>query len=175
LSMSRWQEALRVYRRRPMEGASMEEPSNVMFVLCSESHAAAAVVAACEPAMVLQILGGASSPLGSSAIATIEYAVKSRGVRHLVVCGHDGCRAGSASGRGDRAAMQAETARQCLDLGRDSHLAPLLRSHGVTLRALWFDEAEGDVYLCDVEGRSATLLDDRDFARMLSGFAGRST
>ena len=48
--MARWHDALRAYRRRSLEGDAESEASNVMFVLCSESYAAAEVVAGCEPA-----------------------------------------------------------------------------------------------------------------------------
>ncbi len=52
----------------------------------------------------------------------------------------------------------------------DEAVGPLLRARGVKLRALWFDEREGDIYACDVEGRPAAPLDDEDLARMFAAF-----
>lgn len=173
--MARWHDALRAYRRRPLTGAPENELSNVMFVLCSESSAAAELVSAFEPALVLQTFGGARTPADAGTRATIEYAVRERGVRHVVVCGHHGCRAAASSGQGSREATQADAVAQCLALRRDEHLGALFRTHGVVLRALWLDEPEGDVYACDIEGRRARLMDDQDFAAMLTTFAPRAS
>lgn len=173
--MSHWHDALRAYRRRPLTDAADPEPSNVMFVICSESHAAGELVAAFEPALVLQTFGGARTPSDAGTQATIEYAVRSRGVRHIVVCGHEGCRAVPTSGRSSREATQADAVAQCLALRRDEHLSALFRAHGVVLRALWLDEPEGDVYACDLEGRRAGLMGDQDFAAMLAKFARRAS
>ncbi|MEO5730068.1 MAG: carbonic anhydrase, partial [Byssovorax sp.] len=102
--MARWHDALRAHRRRPLTGAPDNELSNVMFVLCSESHAAAELVAAFEPALVLQLFGGARTPSDAATRATIAYAVRDRGVRHVVVCGHEGCLAVPAGPLGSREA-----------------------------------------------------------------------
>lgn len=42
--MARWRDALRAYQRRPLTSPPDDEPSTVMFVLCSESHAATELV-----------------------------------------------------------------------------------------------------------------------------------
>ena len=170
--MAPWHEALRTYRRRSFTG-DPDETSNVMFVLCSENHAAAAVVAACEPAIVLQTFGGARDPSDASTRATFEYAVRLNGVRKVIVCGHLGCQAIALDGGADaRTRTQADVVAQCRRLRQDAHIGALLRDHGVTLHAIWFDDREGDVYTCDIEGRNATLLSDADFGRLIESFKG---
>lgn len=42
-----------------------------------------------------------------------------------------------------------------------------MRDHGVTLQAIWFDDREGDVYAGDIAGRSATLMSNEDFGRVV--------
>jgi carbonic anhydrase len=163
--MARWEEALRAYRRRSLEPAPGAAASDVMFVLCSECHAGAELVASMQPAMVLQTLGGAGAPADPAVRATFEYAVRSKGVRRIVLCGHEGCQ---AVAEGGRAASQAHVVSQLRSLLDDEEIGPVLRARRVKLRALWFDEREGDVYACDVEGRPAALLDDEDLARMFT-------
>lgn len=173
--MPGWHEALRTYRRRSL--AQHDGPgASVMFVLCSESHAEAALAASCEPAIVLQALGGARTPSDPSTRATFDYAVAACGVRHVVVCGHARCRAldaGAHDARDPRAASQAHVVAQCRRLRQDPHIGPLLRDHGVMLRALWFDEPEGDIYACDLEGRGATLLGDVELTQLRASFDAR--
>jgi hypothetical protein len=168
--MVAWREALRTYRRRSLEsGPRAGRP--LMFVLCSEDHAAAAFLAACEPAIVLQTFGGAGAAVDSATRATFEAAVRLRGVRHVVVCGHSGCRAVTVdAGVDPRMAAQAETVAQCRRLWRDPAVGAVLRDHGVTMRAIWFDEDEGDIFSCDMEGRSPTLVSDGDFVELMGAY-----
>ena len=147
-----------------------------MFVLCSENYAAAAVVAACEPAIVLQTLGGARDPSDVSTRATFEYALRRKGVRRIVVCGHLACQAVALEPplrqRADaRTTTQADVVAQCRKLRQDARIGALLREHRVTLQAIWFDDREGDVYACDIEGRTATLMSDEDFGRLIVSLA----
>jgi carbonic anhydrase len=165
--MARWQEALRAYRRRSLEPADGAPASDLMFVLCSECHAGAELVSAMQPAMVLQTLGGARTPADPALRATFEYAVGGKGVKHIVLCGHEACQVVSERGR---EASQAHVVSQLRGLLDDEAVGPLLRARGVKLRALWFDEREGDIYACDVEGRPAAPLDDEDLARMFAAF-----
>ncbi|MFO0672621.1 MAG: carbonic anhydrase [Polyangiaceae bacterium] len=155
-----WHEALRSFRRRSFEDLA-DGGCRALFVLCAEDSAAAALVAACEPACVLQTFGGVVDAACTSTRGTFEHAIRTLGVRHVFVCGHASCAAASeaTTPRGDAIA-------QCRRLERDEVIGPLLRSHGVRLRALWFDRHEGDVYACDFEDR-ATLVGDADFGRML--------
>ena len=165
--MTPWHEALRAYRRRSLERKPYEA-SDVMFVLCSENHAASAVVAAWEPAIVLQTFGGARDPSDASTRATFEHAVRQHGVRRVIVCGHLGCKAGALDRGADaRMATQADVVAQCRRLRQDARIGPLLSNNGVTLHAMWFDDHEGDVYNCDIEGRAATLVSDDEFRRLL--------
>lgn len=169
--MARWHEALRSYRRIPLEGDPANEPSSVMFVLCSENYAAAALVAACEPALVLQTLGGARDPADESTRATFEHAIVKRGVRHVVVCGHQACEAVASGGTDSRCATQAAVVSQCFRLREDPCIGPLLRTHRVALRPLWFDVPEGDIFVCNFEDARVALMGEDDFGRMLALFA----
>jgi len=171
--MGRWNDAVRTYRRLPLEGGH-GDGNPVMFVLCSESHAATPLVAAFEPAMVLQTFGGVRSPADPGVFATIELAVRTKGVRHLVVCGHEGCLACAEASGDARASTQKDAVAQLRALHDDERVGPLLRSHGVSLRALWFDEREGDVYACDVEEPGRAPLDDEDLAALRVRFEGRA-
>lgn len=165
--MAPWHEALRTDRRRSFR-CDRHETSDVMFVLCSENYAASAVLAACEPAIVLQTFGGARDPSEAATRATFEYAVRSNAVRRVIVCGHLACQAVALDkGANARTATQADVVAQCRSLRQDSRIGALLRDHGVTLQAIWFDDREGDVYACDIEGRSATLMSDEDVGRVV--------
>lgn len=169
--MARWQDALRRSRSIRFEGDPASERSNVMFVLCSENHAAAALAAACEPALVLQTLGGARDPADESTRATIEYAIVEKGVRHVVVCGHQGCEAAASEGQDSRHAPQAAVVSQCIRLREDPSIGPLLRAHRVALRPLWFDTPDGNIFMCSLEDARVTPMGDNDFAKMLALFA----
>lgn len=153
--MSEWQEALRRYRRRSIHPSSADA-AGMMFILCSEDAAAAGLVAACEPALVLQAFGGVRDPSCPSTRATIEYAIRIAGVRKLILCAHQGCRASPCP----------ESMEQCRALQKDPIIGALLKEHGVKLRALWFDPQDGDVYECSDERRRTWLADD-DLVRML--------
>lgn len=140
------------------------EPIDVMVVLCSENYAAGALLAACEPAIVLQTFGGAPEPLDSSTRATFEYGIKLKRVRRVVVCGHLGCNAVALEGGGD---ARAHVVDQCRRLQQDAHIGALLRHHHATLHAILFDEREGRVYACDIESSTSTIMGDDDFRRLL--------
>ena len=138
-----------------------------MFVLCSENHAASALVAACAPSIVLQTFGGAGDPSDASARSTFEYAITTNAVRRVIVCGHLACKAAPLDRGADaRTLTQAELIAQCRSLREDARIGALLREHGVTLHAIWFDDREGDVYGCDIDGNSATLLNEVDIGRV---------
>ncbi len=171
--MARWQDAHRGDRSIPFDGDPASERSNVMFVLCSENHAAAALAAACEPALVLQILGGARDPADESTRATVEYAIVEKGVRHVVVCGHQGCEAVASEGQDSRYATQAAVFSQCLRLREDPCVGRLLRAHRVAMRPLWFDAPEGNIFTCSLEDARVSPMSDNDFAKMLAVFAKR--
>ena len=166
--MAHWHQTLRADRVRPFR-CDRRETSDVMFVLCSDNYAAIAVLAACAPAVVLQTFGGARDPSDASTRATFEYAVRSNAVRRVIVCGHLSCQAVAPDEGADaRTATQADVVAQCRGLRHDPRIGALLRDHGVSLQAIWFDDREGDVYACDLEGRSATLMSDEDFGRVVA-------
>jgi carbonic anhydrase len=167
--MKAWHDALRGYRRSAMTETSPDS-SRVLFVVCSESRAVGRLVAGCGPAMVLQQLGSGGDWSEPGTRATVEYAIEVARVRRIVVCGHAGCAADhAADGPRSREASQRSVVERCERLYRDPALGRLLREHGVVVAPIWFDEEEGDVYRCDVEGRRATLLSDEDFGRLVDG------
>lgn len=161
--MAAWNDALRRYRRRSLEPFALDDARRTMFVLCSEDAAGAALVAECNPGLVLQTLGAAREPACPSVRSAFEYAVRTLSIRHVFVCGHAGCAA--AANEGAKARTMA--ARQCEGLLSDPVIGALLRAAHIRPRALWFDGCEGDVYACGVEGDGATLLSDEDLGRIL--------
>lgn len=166
-----FQAALRAYRRNSLEEAPMDDRVSTMFVLCAECGAANQLVAACQPAVIFQAFGGLRDPEEPAARATLEYAIEKQGVRQVLVCGHHGCGAvGDPSARATRAAVVA----QCRALRESKGLGPLLRTHRVVVRPLWFDEAEGDVFLCNYEDDTVALLDDPGFERLWSDVVRRT-
>ena len=168
--MNRWHDALRSYRRRSLRDDQHTEPNDVMFVLCSENYAAAELVAAVEPAIVLQSLGGARSPSDAGVRATFEYGIVRKSVRQVVVCGHLDCCAVAADGGDSRAATEADVSAQCRALRDDAFIGELFREHRVVIRSLWFDEPEGDIYLCGFDNPRAGIMGDADFGRMVALF-----
>lgn len=159
-------EAIRRYRRRSLEDVA-PEPLRAMFVLCSEAGAAAELVVGLRPALVLQALGGLRVPVEPGVRETFQHALVRAGVRVVFLCGHAGSAAAPIreGGRGSSPASLAETARA---LVADATLGPLLREHRVAVRALWFDEPEGDVYACGIDGEPPRLLSDRDLQELLA-------
>lgn len=111
----RWQAALREYRRSSVEGVDMGARAPVMFVLCAECGPAGRLVAALEPAAVLQTFGGVENPDDPAIRATIEYAVRQQGVRSILVCGHTGCHARVEPTREE---SRATVVAQCRSLAR---------------------------------------------------------
>jgi carbonic anhydrase len=137
-----------------------------MFVACSESIASAAFVAAFPTAYVLQTLVGPPHDLDADTRATLEHGVLGEGVRHLVVCGHDGCRvAGGARASG---ASQRWAVDRCRALQADERMGRMLRRAGVTMRALWIDEASHEIYTCSFEGLPPRRMEAADLAAMFS-------
>lgn len=163
--MDRWYDALRIYRHFSLEKATAREPRPLMFVLCSENYAAAALVAGCEPALVLQMPGGAQNPADGTTRATFDYAIREQGVRNVVVCGHQGCRMVEPQGLDPRRATQAAVVSQCVALREDKHIGPLLSEHHVVLQPVWFDVREGDVFRCNFENERVELMSDDDLAK----------
>jgi len=152
-----------VAAREPRNG----DHSHWMFILCSESAASAEFAAAFPTAYVLQALGTIPIPIDDGTRATIEYGLFVRGVRHLVVCGHEGCHATERLLRTHRS-DPAQVVAQCKALQRDELLGPILRRADVTMHALWFEELSRDVYACDFDGRPARRLDGQDALTLLA-------
>lgn len=164
--MAKWQSALGEYRRRSLGRA---EPGRlpVLFVLCSEDLAAASLASACDPTMVLQTLGGAKNPRDEATRATLQHAVRNAGVRHVVVCGHEGCKGIEGLDGDPRKSSQTALVAQCRALVADPQIGALLREHRVRVTSLWFDEPEGDVFHCSPDGDRVELMSDREFAQRL--------
>ena len=139
----------------------------MMFIVCSESLASSALVAAFPTAYVLQMLASAADDLDVATRATLEHGLAS-GVRHLVVCGHHGCRA--SPGEGTPQESQGRVVQRCRALHADEHLGPMLRRAGVTMRALWLDEPCHELYACSFEGLEARCMAEADLAAMFRSF-----
>lgn len=160
-----WQVALRAHR---VANSGSRDHTRLMFVVCSESAASTELLAAFPTAYALQTLTQVSPDLDAAACATLEYGALGHGVRHVVVCGHHGC-------RGDGKALAPESSQalvvaRCRALQEEAHTGPVLRRARVTMRALWFDESSHDVYACDFEGRPAKIMGDSELAAMFTRF-----
>ena len=167
MTRARGQIALRAHREAHPDPLDRDH-ARLMFVACSESVAAASLLAAFSTAYVLQTLAGLPHDLDIAASATIEYGVLAQGVRHILVCGHDSCR-GDGDARTPEASQAVLVAR-CRSLVYGAHTGPILRRAHVTMRALWFEEASHDIYACDFEGRPAKNMADVDLAAMFASF-----
>ena len=116
------------------------QASELLVVVCSENYAAATLTEAC---MTLQ--GPCEMLLSPTAStrATFEYAVRSLGVRAVLVCGHEGCRGAAA----ERSRFLA----RCAAVREDAQLGKLLREHDVTLEALWFAGGGRGIFRCRLD------------------------
>ena len=137
-----------------------------MFVACPESVASAELLAAFPSAYVLQTLARRPGEFDAASSATVEYGVLASGVRHVVVCGHANC--WGEDGARTPEASQALVVARCRAMQADEQLGPTLRRAQVTLRALWFDDASHDVYVCDFEGLPSRRLQDGDLAGLIN-------
>lgn len=144
--------ALVAFRRRAIEHTE-EATLPVVFVLDAAMHVAASVVASFRPAATLQILGGARRTNDAEVAETLGHAIRALGVRTVVVCVEDG-RPPESSAR--REALLAD----CQTLDQHLWLSRIFREHGVVVEGLFFDTAEGDLYLWDRAGHRFELLAD---------------
>ena len=137
-----------------------------MLVACSESIASAGLLTAFPSAYVLQTLAHGPEALDAASRATVVYGVLESGVRHVVVCGHGGC--GGDDGAPTPEVSQARVVARCRAMQADQQLGPVLRRAHVSMQALWLDDASGDVYQCDFEGRPARRLEDQHLAALFN-------
>lgn len=79
----------------------------------------------------------------ASTRATFEYAVRSLGVRAVLVDGHQGCRGAAAE--------RAGFLTRCGAVRDDGQLGELLRAHDVTLEALWFAGGGRGTFRCRLD------------------------
>lgn len=149
--MSRWHDALRAYRR-----SELRPSPELVFVLCAEDHHGAALAAACGAAVVLQ-----GDPKSDGWMRRMLDRAIRRGARRIVVCGHDHC-----DGTPDDVGGARATLGRAARLRTDPELGELIRAHRVAVVPIYLHAEEGDVYLCDPEGRSK-LLSDVGFAQVV--------
>jgi carbonic anhydrase len=182
LSMPSVLAALRAYRTRAAESRSRDAaaPVSALFVICSEHASANALVAAVEPALVLQNLGArvpAERSGDSGDFVTVEVAFELVGVRHVVVVGHSGCCIRPEVPGDDREHLhddrftpekRASQASLLLQVARvQAHARAADRR--VQVHALWFDEEEGDVYAYRPDAHRFALFSDLDAERLFDG------
>ncbi|MDT9682871.1 carbonic anhydrase [Streptomyces sp. TRM76323] len=99
----------RMFGQRPEEFAHLAEGQSpeVLFITCSDSRVVPALITGAKPGELFELRTagnivppyGSVSPAGEK--ATIEYAVRVLGVKHVVVCGHSHCGAVGAVVRRD--------------------------------------------------------------------------
>ena len=137
-----------------LDGA--EARAAVLIVCCSDDFVTAAAVTPCSPALVLQTFGGTGDLADASTRAALEYAIEARGVRHVIVCGHLRCHAvRAARGVDPRAIARRHALQQVRRWRHDAVVGRLLDEHGVKVRAVWVDDADGHVHACDADEAEA--------------------
>lgn len=140
-------------------------PLRAMFILCSEDHFGAGLIAHCDAAIVLQTPGGAAATSEPEARATIEYAVLHARVRRVVVLAHRACRpAGGALLDGAREQARA----QWQALRNDGFSQQLFQAHGIDVRMLWVDATSGEVSDWHADQQRLVPMERGDVERLLA-------
>lgn len=154
--------ALTTFRRASFDPRIAPPPLlPALFVLEPSMSSTAAVVSSFHPVATLQTLG-VTSPSGLVAgRATIEHAVQHLGARTVVLCAE-------AARRPDRDGAGERLLAACSALSSDPEVGALLRGRSVTVEALWFDTAEGDVSRWQPATRRFELLADSGLERFFT-------
>ncbi len=151
---------------------AVKPPLRAMFILCSDDHFGAGLIAECGASIVLQTPGGAATPLEPQTRATLEYAVLQEGVRHVVVLAHQGCRS-------VRHALPEAPREQALaqwrSLVNDEFSGQLLHAHGIHVRILWVDATWGEVCEWRADEQRLAPMRRGDLERMLASLEERTS
>jgi carbonic anhydrase len=97
----RFQQEVHPAHRSLFESLAGGQQPEVLWITCSDSRVDPALVTQTRPGdlFVLRNAGNLIPPYGSGSgteAATVEYAIRGLGVRHIVVCGHSRCGAMAA-------------------------------------------------------------------------------
>lgn len=146
-------QALATFRRRVQESNS-QSPLPAVFVMEPTMPITVAVTASWCPISSLQMLGATErSGLGAGR-GTIEHAIDRFAARTVVFCAE-------GTVRPEQSADRERLLGACVAVKDDPVLGPVLRSRAVAVEALWFDTAEGDIFLWNAKpGRFELLADD---------------
>lgn len=159
-------QALQIFRRRPLalvEGDVLP----AVFVIDSGMRAGREVIASWNPAVCVQVLGGASRAADPSVRASIEHGIDVQGAKSIVVCA-EGAR-GPDAGETREGLVGA-----CQALLEDPVLGPRIQSGDVALEALWFDTSEGDLFRWIRAERRLELLADSGLMQLMAELCSRS-
>ena len=159
-------QALATFRRRTID-AQTERALPAVFVLEPGMCITAAVVASWHPVSSLQLLGATSRAGVGAGRGTIEHAIDRLGARTVVVCGE-------GTVRPDQGPDGERLLGACLALIEEPVLGPVLRARDITVEALWFDTAEGDIFLWQVGARRFELFADQGLERFFTTIVERS-
>ncbi len=167
-----WQRVLRAYRK-VRHGRVHPEHAKLMFVACSESAASTALIGAFPTAYVLQNMAGAPRELDALTRMTLEYGVLGQGVRHIVVCGHDGCR--GCDRNSELKESRDWAIERCHAMEADENVGEMLRRAGVTMQTLWLDEHSQDVHAFSLNGLRTERMSEAELVAMFRTFDKVST
>ncbi len=181
---------------------ALGQKPDCLFIACSDSRVAANVFASTDPGdlFVIRNLGNIMPPFpdSGSAVAALEFALESLGVRHIVVCGHSDCGAMHALAKSSNAlgktpmGLWLRHAQQAADAGINdvdslskrnvavqlenlrSH--PLVRDKeelgNVMLHGIWFNIREVEVYYLEHPPGGFVLIDEKEGERILARLDG---
>lgn len=159
-------QALATFRRRG-HGSLGEATLPAVFVMEPTMSITAAITASWCPISSLQTRGATGRPGLDAGRGTIEHAIHCLAARTVVFC-----REGTV--RPDQAADREGLLGACAALRDDPVLGPALRSQAVSVEALWFDTAEGDIYRWNSKDRRFDLLADDGMARFFADLHQRA-
>jgi carbonic anhydrase len=178
---------------------SLGQKPDCFFIACSDSRVAANVFASTDPGdlFVIRNLGNIMPPFPDtgSAVAALEFALQTLGIRHIVVCGHSDCGAMRELSRDPEGhgktplsgwLRHAQAAVSPDDLDSDDlskrnvalqlenlRSYPMVRekeaSGELKLHGIWFHIREAEVYYLEKSPGGFVLIDDSEGERILSG------
>jgi carbonic anhydrase len=177
---------------------ALGQDPDCFFIACSDSRVAVNVFASTDPGdlFVIRNLGNIMPPFPDtgSAVAALEFAVETLGVRHIIVCGHSDCGAMKALAKNPEdlgktplglwlrhakdAAEDGFADRDALSRRNVSHQLDNLKSHPMVqakiaagklqLHGLWFNIRTADVFYLENPPLDFILIDEDEGKRILT-------
>jgi carbonic anhydrase len=181
---------------------ALGQSPDCLFIACSDSRVAANVFASTDPGdlFVIRNLGNIMPPFpdGGSAVAALEFALETLGVRHIIVCGHSDCgamralakhpdelgktplsswlrhaRAAADAGSMDQDSLsKRNTALQLENLRSHPMVRERIDSGKLRLHGLWFNIRDAEVHYLEKPPQDFVLIDDIEGKKILDRLDG---